>query len=272
MNKLKCNIGWANRNIIHGNRFRIIISGGILFCQSLILANPIVVAILGATGALLVGAGGLVVSEVLTDDVVVTRRLNKYEHMDKKIRRGLATTTTRKMWDEENAQGDITKFKTTYSSSYYQNTGSRIIKLNSSEEFEPEHSVLSAEQIAIDPLKEVPLEVRDYQCILTENDSDTRKTLFGYRLQWKYRDGANVKPYWKDNRRFKVILENWTPMPGKTCREQYNNSGAWYASPSISRHGGNGQIVCSPDQYLGGTVNLQFNPSSQLLFKEHVWP
>lgn len=246
--------------------------GGILFCHSLISANPLLVAVLAATGTLLVGAGGLVVSEVLTDDVSTTRRFNKYEYFDSKKRRGLVTTTTRRMWDEENAQGDITTFKTTYSSLYYQNTGSRIIKSNSSQGFEPVYSVSGAEEIAAGLLKEVPIEVRDYQCNLTEADSDTRKTLFGYRVQWKYRDGADVKPYWKDNRRFKVILENWTPMPGKNCGEQYNNSGAWYVSPSISRHGGNGQIVCSPDQYLGGTVNLQPNPSSQLLFREYVWP
>lgn len=265
-------MGWANRKIIQGNRFRLIISGGILFCQSVILANSFVLAILTATGALLVGAAGTVVYEVLTDDVAPIRVLNQYEHLDKKIRKGLVTTTTRKIWDDKNAQGNITKFKINHHSTYYQNTGSAIIKSNSSQEFEPEYSDYSAEQIAIGLLKQAPLEVRDYQCILTDNDSDTRKTKFGYRIQWNYRDGADVKPYWKDNRRFKVILKDWTPMPGKTCGEQYNNTGAWYVSPSISRHGGNGEIICSADQYLGGTVNLQPHSSSQLLFKEHVWP
>jgi hypothetical protein len=255
--------------VSQGKRYWLVVLGGILAFHSLGLG--------GLPKALIQQGGVQVISDVLSDDVAVERTCHKYEHVDQKKRRGLITTITRKMWDNQNAQMDIKTYQITYSSTYYQNTGSKISKENSSQSFEPVYFVpdsgdLDAEKLTAGLLKNVPLEVRDYKCELTENDSDCRKTMFGYRVQWKYRDGVSVKTWWKDNRRFKVILENWTPMPGKNCGEQYNGSGAWYTSPSISRHNGNGEIICVPEQNLGGVINLAPNSTSQLLFKEHVWP
>lgn len=245
--------------------FRLLIACGLLICHSLGAIHPVVITAL-------IGAAGVVVSEVLTDYVATERILSSYDRLDRKMRKGFVTTITRKMFDDSNAQNDIKTFKITYSSSYYQNTGEQIIKSNSSQQFEPTYSGSSEEQIALGLSKQVPLEVRDSFCLLTANDYDQLTTKFGYRVQWSYQNGAPVKFFWKDNRRFKVTLENWTPMSGKSCGEQYNGTGTWYVSPWISRHRGHGEIICSPEKNLGGTINLAPNPSSQLLFQEHVWP
>ena len=260
-----------HRNMIQGNRSRLMMLGGILICQSLILGNPVVSAISGAAGGALVGAGGQVITEVLTDNVVVDRVFNRYERLDRKMRKGLVTTINRTMSDNPNAQGDIKTFKITYSSSYYQNTGAQIIKSNSSQLFEPVFFASGSEEIALGLSKEVPLEVRNYFCLLSENDYDELRTKFGYRVQWKYQVPAKL--YWPDKRRFKILLEKWSSMPGKNCGEQYNGTGTWYVSPVIDRNWGHGEIICSSDNpNFGGTINLAPNGSSQLLFKEHVWP
>ena len=265
-----------HQNMIQGNRSRLMMLGGILICQSLILGNPVVSAISGAAGGALVGAGGQVITEVLTDNVVVERVFNRYNRLIQTKRKGLVTTVSQRKWDIPNAFGDIKTFEIGYSSTYRQETGVNVIKSTSAKPFQPAMYVASPEGFSPEELdfgltKNPPLEIRDYKCDLTENDSDLVKINFGYRVQWRYQVPAKL--YWQDKRRFKVILENWTSMPGKNCGEQYNGTGTWYISPPIDRNSGNGEIICSSENpNFGGTINLAPNPSSQLLFKEQVWP
>jgi|GEM_PF-4996167 len=265
MNRIMNCLKTEYKNTIKCDRFRLLMASLLLICHSLVAIHPIVITAL-------MGAAGVVISEVLTDYVATERVFSKYDRLDRKMRKGLVTTITRTMSDAPNAQNDIKTFKFTYSSSYYQNTGAQILKSNSSHQFEPTYSGGSEEQLALGLSKQVPLEVRGSFCLLTAYDYDQLTTKFGYRVQWSYQNGAPVKFFWKDNRRFKVTLENWTPMSGASCGEQYNGTGAWYVSPLISRHRGHGEIICSPEKNLGGTINLTPNPSSQLLFQEHVGP
>jgi hypothetical protein len=269
INMIDINQQQRAEKMFHGKQCCLMIIGGLFLFQSLSLGSQ---WLAGAVGGAVVGAGGAVISELLTDDVSTERILNGYSQLDRKMRKGFVTTIKRTMWDMPTAQADIKTYKISYSSTYYQNTGSQIIKSNSSKPIEPVFLVSSSEELALGISKEAPVEVRDYFCLLTENDYDELKTKFGYRVQWKDRNGAPVKFYWKDKRRFKVILENWTSMPGKNCGEQYNGTGAWYLSPLIDRNSGNGEIICSPDKNLSGVINLSPNSSSQILFKEHVWP
>jgi len=254
-----------SNKMIHGSECRIMMIGSLFLCQSLTLGNP---TLWGMAGGAALGAAGQVISEILTDNVKVERVLNKYEILEKKMRKGTLTTINQKIWDSPNASGDIKTFKINYYSSYYQRSGSQTNNASSSQAFEPVMLVSSTEQLAPGMPKEVPLKVRYYECILSDYDYDLIKTSFGFRVQWKYQDGARI--YWTDKKRFKVVLENWTPMPGSNCGDQYNDTGAWYVSPEIDRNGGSGEIICSAKKtVLGGVVNLEPNQSSQLLFKEH---
>lgn len=132
--------------LFQGKRCRLMVIGSLFLFQSLSLGSQ---WLAGAVGGAVVDAGGAVISELLTDDVSTERILNGYSQLDRKMRKGFVTTINRTMWDSPSAQADIKTYKISCSSTYYQNTGSKIIKSNSSKPIEPVFFVSSSEELAL---------------------------------------------------------------------------------------------------------------------------